>query len=117
MEPDDLAEADAQFFAAFQNGQAVAIGALKILTSDHGELKSMHVRADFRGSGLADALLTTLLKCAQGLGLKRLSLETGSQPAFKAARSFYARHGFQECEPFVGYEMDEHSVFMTRRIR
>lgn len=116
MAPEDLAEADAQFFAAFQNEQAVAIGALKILSADHGELKSMHVHADLRGTGLADAMLKTLLTCAQGLGLTRISLETGSQPAFQAARAFYARHDFEKCAPFGSYELDPHSVFMTRSI-
>ena len=103
MAPDDLAGANAQFFAAFQSGQAVAIGALKVLSPDQGELKSMHVRSDCRGTGLADAMLKTLLTCAQGLGLTRISLETGSQPAFEAARAFYVRHKFQECAPFGDY--------------
>jgi putative acetyltransferase len=116
MDADALADADAQFFAAFKNKQVVAIGAIKRLTPTHGEIKSMHVRSDCRGSGLADAILKELLACGQRLGIQHISLETGSQDVFQPARSFYRRHGFSECPPFGDYELDTNSVFMTRSI-
>ena len=47
-------------------------------------------------------------------GFTRLSLETGVQPTFVAARALYARAGFQECPPFEGYWDDPNSVFMTK---
>ena len=114
MDANRLAEADAQFFAAFENNAAVAMGALKTLSSVHGELKSMHVRETHRGRGFADAILNRLLGSAREAGLNKVSLETGSQDAFAAARRFYARHGFSECGPFQGYELDPHSTFMSR---
>ncbi|MEO9827554.1 MAG: GNAT family N-acetyltransferase [Paracoccaceae bacterium] len=116
MDASDLADADAQFFAAYENNTPVAMGALKKLSSSHGELKSMHVRERDRGRGLADAILIHLLDAARNAGLKKVSLETGSQDAFAPARSFYARHGFAECPPFEGYELDPNSVFMTRTL-
>ena len=116
MEADDLAEAGAVFLAAFEGATPVATGALKTLSGDLGELKSMHVIARCRGSGLADALLHRLLDEARRQGLTRVSLETGSQPPFAAARAFYARHGFTDCAPFQGYVEDENSVFMTREV-
>ena len=116
MEATNLAEADVIFLAAFDGSAPVAMGALKTLSGDHGELKSMHVIARHRGSGLADAVLKRLLDEAVRQGLKRVSLETGSQPAFAAARAFYARHGFTDCPPFDGYSEDENSVFMTREV-
>ena len=108
-----MAEADVSFFAAFDGETAVAMGALKRISDDHGELKSMHVIAHRRGGGLADAILQRLLEEARAAGLARVSLETGSQPPFAAARAFYQRHGFEFCAPFEGYVEDPHSVFMT----
>lgn len=110
----DMAEARVRFFAILDGGRAVAMGALKRLSGGQGEIKSMHVRDDLRGRGLADRILGQLLAAAAEEGLTRLSLETGSQPAFAAARAFYARHGFVPCAPFEGYREDPNSVFMTR---
>lgn len=116
MDANDLADADVRFFAAFDGDEAVAMGALKRVSSNLGELKSMHVRKDCRGQGLADAILARLLQAADDAGMTRVSLETGSQPTFAPARAFYQRHGFSVCPPFDGYVEDPHSVFMTRAV-
>ncbi|HPE26456.1 MAG: GNAT family N-acetyltransferase [Rhodobacteraceae bacterium] len=98
------------------DGRAVGMGALKHLDASHGEIKSMHILAEERGRGLARAMLSRLLEEARARGLARLSLETGSQPGFAAARALYARAGFVECPPFEGYVEDPNSVFMTLRL-
>lgn len=116
MDASSLAEAGVRFFAVFENGEAVAMGALKTLPSGGGELKSMHVRSDRRGEGLADIVLERLLAAAGEAGLVRVSLETGSQDAFAPARAFYVRHGFETCPPFEGYADDPNSVFFTRTL-
>ncbi|MDA8586390.1 GNAT family N-acetyltransferase [Rhodobacteraceae bacterium] len=116
MKASDLAEAGVQFFVAFDHETPVAMGALKQTNDDHGELKSMHVLEERRGKGLADAVLGRLLQEAGVAGLKRVSLETGSQASFAAARAFYQRHGFVFCPPFEGYVEDPHSAFMTREV-
>ncbi|MEE3703942.1 hypothetical protein V2H43_11070, partial [Pasteurella multocida] len=59
------------------------------------------------------ALLTGGLDDARARGVARISLETGSQPFFAAARALYAKHGFAECPPFGGYRADPNSTFMT----
>ncbi len=116
MDAARLAESGVRFFAAFEAGEAVAMGALKLLSDGHGELKSMHVRDDQRGRGLADEILRRLVDAASAAGINRLSLETGSQDAFAPARAFYARHGFEDCAPFEGYVEDPNSVFMSRSL-
>jgi putative acetyltransferase len=116
MDAGRLAEAGVRFFAAFAGSEAIAMGALKALSGGGGELKSMHVRSDRRGAGLADAILTRLIEVAREAGMDRVSLETGSQEVFAPARAFYARHGFAFCAPFEGYVEDPHSVFMTRDV-
>lgn len=116
MEARDLAEAGARFFVVLDGDEAIAMGALKALTGPHGEIKSMHVRQDKRGSGLADRVLLHLLDAARQAGMTRVSLETGSQEVFFPARQFYARHGFSTCPPFEGYETDPNSVFMSKSV-
>lgn len=116
MDAAALDEAGVRFFAVFAGETAIAMGALKVLSAGLGELKSMHVHSDHRGAGLADAILERLLREARAAGLKRVSLETGSQEAFGPARGFYARHGFSTCPPFEGYVEDPNSVFMTRAL-
>ena len=61
-------------------------------------------------------MLLHIMVAAKSMGLKRLWLETGSFEFFAPARALYAKHGFSECEPFVGYQPDENSTFMTREI-
>jgi putative acetyltransferase len=91
----------------------LGVGALKRLSPDHGEVKSMHTAEAARGRGVASALLGRIVESARAAGLTRLSLETGSWPYFAPARALYARHGFTECGPFGDYREDPNSVFMT----
>jgi len=80
---------------------------------EHGEVKSMHVLAEYRGQGLSRLMLDHLLAEARSAGLGRLSLETGSQEMFLPARRLYERAGFTYCDPFGDYVLDPNSVFMT----
>ncbi|MGI9389032.1 MAG: GNAT family N-acetyltransferase [Boseongicola sp.] len=113
MEPTELDDAGARFFAVIDDGKAIAMGALKPLGDGNGELKSMHVLQDHRRSGLARAILLKLLNAARESGMHRVSLETGSQDAFAPARTFYERHGFSKCGPFSDYTDDPASTYMT----
>lgn len=116
MDGADMVAKGVRFFAVFDGDLAVAMGALKKLTPPSGELKSMHVHSDYRGAGLADAILEAVLHAARETELSVIFLETGSQAPFAPARNFYARHGFAYCPPFEGYVEDPESVFMTRSL-
>jgi len=94
-----------------------AVGALKELTPDHGEVKSMHVAENVRRRGYGGAMLRHIIEAARSRGMSRLSLETGSWPYFAPARALYASHGFTPCEPFADYRADPNSAFMTLRLR
>ncbi|MFC0201582.1 GNAT family N-acetyltransferase [Paracoccus rhizosphaerae] len=110
---DLLAVPEITFFVTRDGGVPVAMGAVKQLGGLEGELKSMHVLAEHRGRGLSRMLLRHMLSHARAAGLHRLSLETGAQGSFAAARGLYFREGFMECPPFGSYRMDPNSVFMT----
>ncbi len=90
-----------------------AVGALRRLTADHGEVKSMHVAQALRGRGAGGALLRHIVAVAQARGYRRLSLETGPMAYFQPARALYRQYGFKACEPFADYGRDPNSVFIT----
>ena len=104
------------FWFAWSGPVLVGCGALKELSPLHGEVKSMRTASDHRRTGVAQAMLRHILGVAAARGYRRLSLETGSQPAFEPARRLYERFGFQYCPPFDGYTEDPNSVFMTRAL-
>jgi putative acetyltransferase len=101
------------FWSVWDGHELVGVGALKRLSAEHGEIKSMHTVEAARGRGVGSALVRHIMAEARAHGMRRLSLETGSWPYFLAARALYARHGFVECGPFGEYREDPNSVFMT----
>lgn len=94
----------------------VGSAALKALSREHGEIKSMRVHGGWRGRGLASQLVQHVIAHARQIGMRRLSLETGTQPFFEPARTLYLRHGFRPCPPFGDYREDPYSAFFTRTI-
>lgn len=114
MDKGALAAPGIRFFVLREDGVPLAMGAIKRLDEGHAEIKSMHVLAEARGRGLSKAMLDHLVAAARADGFTRLSLETGVQPTFVAARALYTRAGFAECPPFEGYWDDPNSVFMTK---
>ena len=104
---------EVSFWSVWQGDELLGVGALKQLTAEHGEVKSMHTAEAARGRGVGSALVRHIMAEARRRGMQRLSLETGSWPYFLPARALYARHGFVECGPFGDYREDPNSVFMT----
>ena len=101
------------FWTVWGGTDLMGCGAVKEIDPAHGEIKSMHTAARFRGRGVAAHLLTHILATARGRNYRRLSLETGSQDGFAPARALYAAQAFTECGPFEGYAADPNSIFMT----
>jgi putative acetyltransferase len=114
MDKGALAAPGIRFFVLRDDGRPLVMGAFKRIDATHAEIKSMHVLAEARGRGLSKTMLDHLVTAARADGFTRLSLETGVQPTFVAARALYARAGFVECPPFEGYSDDPNSYFMTK---
>jgi putative acetyltransferase len=108
-----LRQPDIAFWSGWNGEHVIAIGALKRLSRFEGEIKSMHTEQSYRRKGAGRMMLQHIIAKARQMELSRLSLETGSQPYFGAARELYKRHGFVECPPFGSYVPDANSVFMT----
>jgi putative acetyltransferase len=101
------------FWSVWENDSLMGCGAVKELHATHGEIKSMRTHEDHLRKGAAAAMLEHIIATAKARGYKRLSLETGSGPAFDAAHGLYLRYGFEYCEPFGDYVEDPFSRFMT----
>jgi putative acetyltransferase len=101
------------FWTIWDGEALVGVGALKQLSPDHGEVKSMHTAQSARRRGAGSAMLRHIIASARRSGMARLSLETGSWEYFRPALALYTSHGFVECPPFAGYVPDPNSVFMT----
>jgi putative acetyltransferase len=108
-----LQSPDISFWTIWDGDMLLGTGALKRISPDHGEVKSMHTARSERRRGAGSAMLRHIIASAKEQGMSRLSLETGSWEYFLPALSLYRRHGFVECAPFADYAPDPNSVFMT----
>jgi putative acetyltransferase len=111
-----LKSPDITFWTVWEEDVLLGCGALKELTSTHGEIKSMRTPAKLRSRGAGRAVLNRIVETARQRGYTLLSLETGTHPAFLAAQQLYRSAGFQESGPFAGYMEDPHSLFMQLRL-
>ncbi len=86
-----LYEAVQEFWVAEHEGQVVGCGALHVMWSDLGEVRTVAVAPALTGHGIGHAIVDRLLEVARELQLKRLFVLT-----FET--EFFARHGFTEIE-------------------
>lgn len=113
LDVEGLKAPEISFWTAWEGELLLGTGALKRLSRDHGEVKSMHTASACRRTGVGRAMLLHLIGAARDLGMSRLSLETGSWTYFQPARALYQSVGFVECPPFGEYVRDPNSVFMS----
>jgi putative acetyltransferase len=111
-----LCEPEMTFWTVWDGEDLIGCGALKELTPTHGEVKSMRTPKATRGRGAGRAVLAHIISVAQRRGYMRLSLETGTHPAFEPARNLYLSEGFAVSGPFGSYRLDPHSLFMELRL-
>jgi putative acetyltransferase len=108
-----LRSPDINFWTGWDGDTLVAMGALKQLSEDHGEVKSMRTAQAAQRKGAGSAMLRHIISVARLRGISRLSLETGSWDYFRPAVALYRKHGFIECPPFADCVPDPNSIFMT----
>lgn len=116
LPPEKLRADDVAFFAAWEGERLAAVGALKALGADRGELKSMRAAPEYRGKGAGEAILHHLLAEARARGYRWVGLETGRPAPFQPAQSLYRKHGFAECAPFGNYVSDGFSLCMEKHL-
>ncbi len=116
LDASKLFSPDITVFGARIDGELVGVGAMRKLDLLHAELKSMHTLAEFRGSGVGKALVAQIEDFARSSGIKRMSLETGTNEAFKPARELYKSLGYNSCDAFGEYVLSEDNMCMTKLI-
>jgi putative acetyltransferase len=111
-----LQKPEITFWTVWAQAELLGCGALKELSPTHGEIKSMRTVSAHRRKGVARAMLQHIILEAPKRSYVRLSLETGSMPAFEPARRLYESFGFTYCGPFGDYKDDPNSAFLTRTL-
>jgi putative acetyltransferase len=101
-------------FVAREDGQAVAVGALRRDADGIGEVKRMYTRPEHQGQGIGGAILAEIEALARRDGLTRLVLETGDR--HPAAFRVYERGGFTRCGPVLDYPDTGWSVFYEKAL-
>ena len=86
-----LYESVQEFWVAELAGEVIGCGALHVLWSDLGEVRTVAVHPKVRGKGVGHAVVERLLEVAAELRLQRIFVLT-----FEV--EFFARHGFKEIE-------------------
>lgn len=117
LEPEGLQAPEVALHAVWEGRDLLAIGALKEVDVTTAEIKSMRTAAAHLRRGAAAVLLEYLMTLALARGYHRLSLETGSGPAFEPALALYRRYGFETGEAFGGYEASAFNQFMHLQLR
>jgi len=86
-----LYESVQEFWVAERDGEILGCGALHVLWSDLGEVRTVAVDPRVKGHGVGHQVVERLLDVARDLQLQRLFVLT-----FET--DFFARHGFTEIE-------------------
>lgn len=103
---------EVSFYALWEEEALLGFGALKELDRSSGEIKSMRTADSHLRRGVAAALLEYIIDEARKRGYVRLSLETGSGPAFEPALALYRKYGFTDGGAFDGYRKSPFNQFL-----
>ncbi len=99
---------------AYKDDIPIACGAFKEFLADTVEIKRMYVKPEYRGQGIANAVLDELEKWAAELQYKTCVLETGKkQPE---AIRLYEKSGYARIPNYGQYVNVENSVCMRKDI-
>jgi GNAT superfamily N-acetyltransferase len=95
---------------AFQNEQAIGCGAFRKFDANTVEIKRMYVKATYRGSGVANTVLSSLEQWASEEGFTKCVLETGNRQI--DAIKFYKKSGYRSIPNYGQYaQMEDSNCF------
>ena len=116
LDIDGLKHSSIKFWSLWKNKTLAGCGALKFLNNEHGEFKSIRVHDVFRRKSIGTEIIKLLIKEAQNLNIKQISIETGAGDFFIPARKLFRNCGFEPCKPFAHYKEDKNSIYLTKFI-
>jgi putative acetyltransferase len=108
-----LSEDAVTLWTIWDDAELLGCAALKELSADAGEIKSMRTATEHAGKGVASRLLQHIVDVARSRKYRDLYIETGSGKPFQAAHALYLKGGFSFCGPFANYRDDPFSRFMV----
>jgi putative acetyltransferase len=107
-----LQRPDISFYTLWEDAALLGCGALKALDQVSGEIKSMRTADAYLRTGVGAAILEHIIAEASRRGYVRVSLETGSGPAFEPALALYRKRGFVNGAPFADYGASAFNQFL-----
>ena len=116
LDIEGLNNSSIKFWSLWEGDELMGVGALKFLSKEHGEFKSIRVNDKFRNKGNGLKVINHLINEAKKLNIKKLSLETGAGDFFQNARKLFTVCGFKTCKPFAHYKSDVNSFYMCMPI-
>ena len=111
-----LKDPSIKFWSLWENDRIFGCGALKLLSKDHGEFKSIRIHDNFKNQGNGIKVIKHLIDEAKKLKIRRISLETGAGKFFDPARKLFKKCDFTPCKPFAHYKEDVNSIYLTKLI-
>jgi putative acetyltransferase len=95
---------------AYQNEQAIGCGAFRKFDANTVEIKRMYVKVTYRGSGVANTVLSSLEQWASEEGFTKCVLETGNRQI--DAIKFYKKSGYRSIPNYGQYaQMEDSNCF------
>jgi putative acetyltransferase len=107
-----LQKPEITFYTLWEGEDLLGFGALKELDAKAGEIKSMRTADAHLRTGVGAAILDHIVAEARNRGYVRLSLETGSGPAFEPALALYRKRGFSNGPAFGDYQASSFNQFL-----
>ena len=107
-----LKAADVSVWTAWDGQELCGVGALRQLSPDTGEIKSMRTDPAHLRKGVGLSILNHLIAEARRRGYRCLSLETGSGEEFEAALGLYRKRGFENGASFGDYVASDFNQFL-----
>lgn len=101
---------DGRLYLALWDGVPAGCIALRRIDDSRCELKRMYVRPEYRGHGIASALVRRLIEDAGSAGYRQMLLDT--LPKLSAAIRLYSSFGFYYTQRYNDSPLD-YSIFMA----
>jgi len=108
-----LKDSSIKFWSLWNEDKLIGCGALKFLSNDHGEFKSIRISDKFKAKGYGSKIINHLISKAKSLNINKISVETGAGIFFAPARKLFTNSGFKKCGPFAHYKEDPNSCYFT----
>ncbi|KAA0990088.1 GNAT family N-acetyltransferase [Dyadobacter aurulentus] len=100
---------------AYEDKKVTGCGCFKTLNDATIELKRMYVEPEFRGRGIASALVAEIEKWAMEKGYHSAFLETGNgQPQ---AIALYRKLGYSQVTDLMQYAVSDYSVCLQKELK